>query len=110
LACLFRRVSTNNILAWIIVFGNSTSALLTGPLLLFILGADRAPKWQQLGWLALVLAQGTLMVLGALTGLSGLRWGPLLMLAVAALNWTLWTIYRQRSSRGNSNQNQESEA
>lgn len=83
-------------LSWLIVLGNASSALLTGPLLIVLLGQERAPRYQQFGWVLLLAAQGLLILLGIEAALAGFAWGPLIMIAVAALNWTLWVRYRRQ--------------
>jgi len=83
-------------LSWLIVLGNASSALLTGPLLIVLLGQDRAPRYQQFGWVLLLAAQGLLILLGVKAALAGFAWGPPVMIAVAVLNWTLWVRYRRQ--------------
>jgi hypothetical protein len=83
-------------LSWLIVLGNFSSIMLTGPIPILAVGEERAPRWQQLGFAILFVAQGLLMWIGWELALSGFARGPLFMIAGAVANWLLWRYLRRR--------------
>lgn len=86
------------VLAYSAPLGNVASALLTGPLLLFIwsrygrskqAAAERAAPWNKTGWAVLLTAQITLAAFGWVTGYAGLQIGPLMMIGAATVNYLI---------------------
>jgi hypothetical protein len=89
-------VTTPEIMSWVIGVANPLSATLTGPLLVVTLGANRASKWQEAGWLVLLVGQTTFLAFGLISDLPGFKYAQPFMIPVAAMNFTLWLMHRRK--------------
>jgi hypothetical protein len=82
-------------MSWVIGVANPLSATLTGPLLIVLLNADRAVRWQEAGWLVLLVGQTTFLAFGLISDLPGFKYAQPFMIPVAGMNFTLWLIHRR---------------
>jgi hypothetical protein len=88
-------MTTPETLSWVIGIANPLSAALVGPLLVLLLDADRAGRWQLVGWLILFIGQTTFLAFGLISDLPGFKYAQPAMIVVAGLNFTLWLMHRR---------------
>lgn len=91
-------MTTLELLAWIIGFGNPIAATLHGPALARWLGTHGRRHLiepaQGTAWAVLFLTQCTFLAFGIISALGGFRWAQGLMIPVAAINFWVWWKYR----------------
>jgi hypothetical protein len=95
-------MTTLELLAWIIGFGNPIAATLHGPALARWLGnhgrRHLIEPAQGTAWAVLFLTQCTFLAFGVISALGGFRWAQGLMIPVAAINFVVWWKYRPSAS------------
>jgi hypothetical protein len=95
-------MSTLELLAWIIGFGNPLAATLHGPALArWLTRTGRhhlVEPAQGTAWAVLFATQCTFLAFGIISALGGFRWAQGLMIPVAALNFAVWWKYRPSAS------------
>ncbi len=95
-------MTTLELLAWVIGFGNPLAATLHGPALArWLTRTNRhhlVEPAQGTAWAVLFLTQCTFLAFGIISALGGFRWAQGLMIPVAAINFVVWWKYRPSAS------------